>query len=230
MPKATLSRRVPWVWVSCSLSLLLLLPAGCKSAKEREVQRLQARAAYEQGLTNLADNRLSLGLASLKEAVQLDPDNAVFHNALGVVLLDLRRPAEAQEEFQRAVNADSNYAEARHNLGLAMAEQGRFDEAIVQYRKALSLPIYPTPEIAYYNLGRTYSQLKKPKEAEEALRAAIQLSPKLVAAYYELGVVLTGQGRRDEARAAFRAARDLDPSSPFVPAAVQALKTLGEGG
>lgn len=228
MLETTLSRRPPRHGVVLLVSVLLL--AGCASAKEREVQRLQARAAYEQGVRNLDENRVSLGLAALKEAVQLDPDNAVFHNALGVVLLNLRKPAEAQEEFQRAVDADSNYAEARHNLGLSMAEQGRLEDAVAQYRKALALPIYPSPEVAYYNLGRAYSQLKKPKEAEEALRAAIQLSPKLVPAYYELGVVLTGQGRRDEARAAFRSARDLDPSSPFSQAAVQALQTLGDGG
>ena len=212
------------------LFLGLLLLSSCAASQDEQVRRLRARSIYEQGLKNLADGQMSLGFSSLKEAVQLDPANPIFHNALGVVLLDLRKPAEAEAEFQKAVELDPNYAEAHHNLGLSFAEQGRYEQAIAAYRKAISLPIYPTPEVGYYNLGRAYAQVNKFREAEDALRTAIQLQPKLSAAYYQLGVVLTATGRREEAKGAFRRARDLDPASPFGQAAVEALKTLGEGG
>lgn len=218
----------------CALAGVLLLGVvlitGCASSQDEEVRRLRARSLYEQGLRSLADKQISLGLTSLREAVQLDPENPTFHNALGVLFLDLRKPAEAEAEFQKAVALDANYAEAHHNLGLSFAEQGRYDQAITAYRKALSLPIYPTPEVGYYNLGRAYAQINKLGEAEEALRTAIQLEPKLGAAYYQLGVVLTSTSRREEAKRAFRRARDLDPASPFGQAAAEALKTLGEGG
>ncbi|HEV8437312.1 MAG TPA: tetratricopeptide repeat protein [Methylomirabilota bacterium] len=208
----------------------LLLGIGCTSTRSQEVQRLQARSLYEQGLKSLADKNMSSGLAALREAAQLDPDNPIFHNTLGIVLLDLRKPAEAQAEFQKAVQLDPTYAEAQHNLGLSLAEQGRYEQAIAAYRKALSMPVYPTPEVGYYNLGRAYGLAGKLPEAEEALRTAIRLDPKLAAAYYQLGVVLTTGGRREEAKGAFRRARDVDPASPFGQAAVEALKTLGEGG
>ncbi len=227
MAQMTLSSGRPLAGVFC---VALLLLAGCASSKDEEVRRLRARSLYEQGLRSLADRQVSLGLSSLREAVQLDPANPVFRNALGVLLLDLHKPAEAQAEFQKAVELDPNYAEAHHNLGLSYAEQGQWEQAIVAYRKALSMPVYSTPEVGYYNLGRAYAQVGKPKEAEDALRTAIQLQPKLGAAYYQLGLVLTSTGRREEAKAAFRTARDLDPASPFGQAAVQALKTLGEGG
>ena len=213
-----------------ALLIGVVLITGCASSQDEEVRRLRARSLYEQGLRGLADKQISLGLSSLREAVQLDPENPTFRNALGVLLLDLRKPAEAEAEFQKAVALDANYAEAHHNLGLSFAEQGRYDQAIAAYRKALSLPIYPTPEVGYYNLGRAYAQINKLSEAEEALRTAIQLEPKLGAAYYQLGVVLNSTGRREEAKSAFRRARDLDPASPFGQAAAEALKTLGEGG
>src|SRR5262249_4978569 len=136
-------------------------------------------------------------------------------------------PAEAEVEFRKAVELDPNYAEAHHNLGLANAEQGRWDQAIAEYKKALSLPIYSTPEVAYYNLGRAYTQTGKPKEAEEALRTAIQLDSRLGAAYYQLGLVTYNAGRPDEAKMLFRRARDLEPGSPFGQAATNALKALG---
>jgi len=216
--------------LSALAALFSLGLQGCSSTKEDEVRRLQARAYYEQGLKSLSDRQVAPGLTSLREAVRLDPDNANFHNTLGVLLVDLRRPSEAEEEFRKAIALDGGYAEAHHNLGLALAEQGRYDLAIEAYRRALSLPVYATPEVGYYNLGRAYAQVNRPREAEDSLRTAIRLDPKLAAAYYQLGVVLTGQGRREEAKAAFRHARDLEPSSPFGQSAVEALKTLGEGG
>ena len=209
---------------------LLLLLSGCTSSKDEAVRRLQARSLYEQALKSLGDRQISLGLSSLREAVQFDPGNPIFRNTLGVVLLDLRKPAEAATEFRKAVELDPSYAEAAHNLGLSYAEQGRYEEAITAYKKALSLPIYSTPEVAHYNLGRAYSQTGRPREAEEALRTAIHLDPTLGPAYYQLGVVLSTLGRREEAKGAFLKARDLEPTSPFGQAATEALKTLGEGG
>lgn len=222
--------RAPALVHLLSVSALLLILTGCSSSTDGEVQRLQARSLYEQAVKNLADRQVSLGLTSLREAVRLDPQNPTFRNTLGVVLLDLRKPTEAEAEFRKAVELDPSYAEAHHNLGLSFAEQGQWDQAIAQYRKAIALPTYATPEVGYYNLGRAYAQTKRLREAEESLRTAIQLDPKLGAAHYQLGAVLATAGRAEEAKAALRRARDLDPNSPFGRAAVEALKTLGEGG
>ncbi len=227
MAKMTLSRGSA---LAAVLVLGILLHAGCASSTDEEVRRLRARALYEQGLRSLADKQVPQGLSALRQAVELDPDSPSFRNALGVVLLDLRKPAEAETEFQKAVDLDPSYAEALHNLGLSFAEQGRYEQAIAAYRKAISMPIYPTPDVGYYNLGRAYAQVGKFREAEDALRTAIQLQPNLGAAYYQLGVVLVGTGRREEAKGAFRKARDIDPASPLGQAAVEALKTLGEDG
>ena len=77
---------------------------------------------------------------------------------------------------------------------------------------------------------RATGLIRKPQEAEEAFRAAIQLEPVMVAAHYGLGLALSQAGRRDDAKAAFTQARDLDPKSPFSELAKTALKQLGEGG
>ena len=111
------------------LSLPLVLSA-CASTQDREVKKLQARSSYEQGVRNLSEKRVSLGMAALKEAIELDPENATYHNTLGVVLLDLKRPAEAQAAFQAALEIDKNNPEAHHNLGLAYAALGEPSRAI----------------------------------------------------------------------------------------------------
>ena len=208
----------------------LLILAGCASKQDEEVRKLQARATYEQAVRNLTENRLALGMAALKEALQLDPENAQYHNTLGLVLLNMGRPLEAQAEFQTAVDLDNNSPDLQHNLGIALAQQNRLEDAIAAYKKALTYPTYTTPEVAYYNMGEAYIRLRKPQEARESFQAAIQLEPTMVAAHYGLGLALSQSGRRDEAKAAFRQARDLDPASPFSELAKNALKQLGDGG
>jgi Tfp pilus assembly protein PilF len=203
---------------------------GCASKQDEEVRKLQARATYEQAVRNLSENRLALGMAALREALQLDPDNAQYHNTLGLVLLNLGRPVDAQAEFQTAIDLEKTSPDLQHNLGIALAQQNRFDDAIAAYKKALTFPTYTTPEVAYYNMGEAYIRLGKPQEAQESFRAAIQLEPTMVAAHYGLGLALSQGGRRDEAKAALRQARDLDPASPFSELAKNALKQLGDGG
>ena len=213
-----------------TLGLTLGLASGCTSAQDEEVRKLQARNSYDNAVRNLSDNRLALGMAALKDAIQLDPDNAQFRNTLGLVYLNLGRPIDGQAEIQAAIDLDKINPDYHHNLGIAFAQQGRFEEAIAAYKKALSFPTYTTPEVAYYNMGEAYIRLRKSQEAEESFRAAIQLEPMMIAAYYGLGLTLSQAGRSDDAKAAFRKARDIDPASPFSELAKSALKQLGDGG
>lgn len=226
----TLSRRGGVLGASLVAMLVLGWLAGCSSVQDEEVRKLQAKSTYDQAVRNLSDNRLALGLAALKEAIQLEPNNGQYHNTLGLVYLNLGRAVDGQAEIQIAVDLDKNNPDYQHNLGIALAQQGRFDDAIAAYQKALSFPTYTTPEVAYYNMGEAYIRLRKPQEAEESFRAAIQLEPVMVAAHYGLGLALSQAGRRDDAKAAFRQARDIDPKSPFSELAKAALKQLGDGG
>ncbi len=207
-----------------------VLLGGCATGKEAQVKRLQAQAAYERGLKDLEEGRMSLGLAALQEAVALDPNTALYHNALGVVYLNLKSQPEAIEELRRAVELDGNYGEALHNLGVAYAEAGKWEDAVRMYKKALSLPAYGNTEGTYHNLGWAYYNLNRLKEAEETFRFVLRLEPNTVSAHYLLGLVLLKAERRDEAKAEFRRARELAPDTPFGLAAQQHLKALGEGG
>jgi tetratricopeptide (TPR) repeat protein len=209
---------------------LFLLPACATTSADDEIRKLEARASYEAGVKNIAEGRISFGLAALRQAVEIEPGNALYHNAVGAVMLNIGRYPEAQAEFLKAIELDPTYADAYHNLGSAYAEQAKWEEAIGAYRKALAQTIYARPETTYNNLGYAYWALDRRKEAEDAFRAALQLEPKLVPSHFWLGVLLQKEGRQAEAQSHFRAARDLEPASMLGRRAAEVLKAMGDGG
>lgn len=207
-----------------------VLLGGCAGTKQvSEPQRLQAQSHYERGVTLLRDGDLSGAMPELQQAIALDRNVAAYHNALGVLYLQLRRPDLALEPFKRATQIDPNYAEAHLNTGTALAEMAQWNDAIPAYEKAISLPTLFDPQIAHHNLGLALYNVQRYADAERALRFAISLDPQMEGAYYNLGLVLIAEDRKPEAKLAFRRARELAPNSPFGQAAVERLKDLGEG-
>ncbi len=230
-----MSRRPGWAprWAGGGALVLLaaLWLTGCAAMDEAaEVRRLHARASYERGLAHLKDRQAALALSAFREAIALDDSVPVYHNALGVLLLELRRPDLALASFRKAVELDDTYAEAHLNVGIALAEAQRWEEAVTAYRRAIALPTLAVPHIAWQNLGLALYHLKRYREAEEALRFALSLEPKMAGAYYNLGLVLVAEDRTDAAKLAFRRVRELEPQSPFGQAALERLRDLGEGG
>jgi tetratricopeptide (TPR) repeat protein len=81
-----------------------------------------ARAALRAG-----DN--GLAIAELKKLLQLHPEFPDLHNLLGVAYDNEEMTDDAIEEFEISLRLNSNYLDARLNLGLALFERGRDAEA-----------------------------------------------------------------------------------------------------
>ena len=102
-------------------------------------------------------------------------DTAILHNKIGMCLLQLRRDPEAKREFQRAIKASKNYAEAYNNLGALYYNNRKFGAAIREYKKAIKL----NDESASFhsNLGGAYFSQKDFERASREYQRAIQIDP-----------------------------------------------------
>jgi spermidine synthase len=92
-----------------------------QEALEKEPGSTNARAnlgqiRYEQGADFLESRRYVDAEARLREAIDLMPDSAEAHNDLGVALASMGRVEEAAQHFQRAIQLEPGFAEARRNL------------------------------------------------------------------------------------------------------------------
>jgi tetratricopeptide (TPR) repeat protein len=163
-----------------------------RRALERREQLYQAAIdrdpRFAQALANLASTYLAMyweyfdrspeRLGRAKElaerAVELRPDLAEPHNALGLYfywgLLDYRR---ALKEFDAALTIQPNNSIAITNIGTVLRRQGRWLEAAETFRRALEFD--PQNAVLFWNLGGTLQYARSYSEADRALGLAIVL-------------------------------------------------------
>jgi Flp pilus assembly protein TadD len=156
-------------------------------------------------------------------ALRDDPSGAEALYGLGSVCLQQQKNQEARESFERAVRLHANYPgtmpRAWNNLGILAAREGRMDEAVENFRRALQFD--PDFLIALQNLGNAYRQQKRWKEAQDVLRRALQVSPDDPEANYSLGMVFAQLNDTE------RAYEYLQKALASRPAYPEALNNLG---
>ena len=136
---------------------------------------------------------------------------------------------QAEKEFRTAIEIDDSYSEAYTYRGRILASQDRWEEAIKCYRKALSNPLYITPDLARYHLGRALAHQGDLKASMEVLEDAVMVSPPSVPpaiTHLELGRVYYKLGYTARAREALKKVTTLDKDGEFAAAATELLAQL----
>jgi serine/threonine-protein kinase len=125
-----------------------------------------------------------------------------------------KKPAECIRCYQAALAIRPDAAVAHHNLGRALANVDRIDEAIEHFRKAVRLE----PEYAHAvsNLGMAFSMKGRSAEALELTQRAVALDGRSVKIHVNLADVLDDLGRTKEAIDEYRRTIALDPESTLA--------------
>jgi tetratricopeptide (TPR) repeat protein len=133
----------------------------------------------------------------------------VLAGCLAATARQLRFWQNSETLFAHSLAVTKDNGIAQNSLGLAFLQQGRVNEAIAQFQKALELqPDYVT---ALNNLGVAFIQSGRIDEAIERLDQAVAIKPNFAVAHKNLGRALLLQGRLDEAIAQFQKAIEFQP-------------------
>jgi len=108
----------------------------------------------------------------------------------------------AERIYREVLRAHPDSFDALHLLGVAQAQQRRFEEAERLISRALARrPDHPG---ALSNLGNVLSELGRSEEAIRSLKRALALKPDSAEAAYNLGNALNKAQRHEEAAAVYR--------------------------
>jgi len=164
---------------------------------------MQTAADYFQaGSPDLAD-------MICQEILQLKPRHADALHLSGILAMQRYNIDRAIELIGRAIKERPS-AEMYSNLGSALKAQGKLDEAVVSYRKAILCD--PKSAEAHNNLGLGLRDLGQLENSATSLRKAVALRPDFSRAHFNLGVVLRTLGQLEASVASFRQAAKIEPN------------------
>jgi tetratricopeptide (TPR) repeat protein len=117
---------------------------------------------------------------------------------------------DSETLFRHAIAVTTNNYIAHVNLGVALEDAGRLDEAVAENETAISID--PTWSVAYENIGSVASRRHRYAETVPWLEKASSLDPKDATIHNSLGNVLDKLGRVDEALTQYQEAVQLNPT------------------
>src|SRR5262249_46619578 len=121
-------------------------------------------------------------LRILQEGQYAYPADFWLNFELGYRFLGRKDSLGARPYCAVAVSRRPASAAAHNNLGNALRDQGKLDEAVAEYRKVIELD--PKLAFAHSNLGNALRDQRKLDEAVTESRKAIELDPKMAPAHY----------------------------------------------
>lgn len=137
-------------------------------------------------------------IAYLNEFLQSHPDAHEIRLNYARALVAEKRYAEAKQEFQKLLKANSTNANLAFTVGLLSAQIDDPAGADEQFRNALSLG-YSNPDAVYFQLGQVNEKLERFDEAARWYRA-VKEGDQFVAAQARYAVLLARRDGVDEAR------------------------------
>lgn len=112
------------------------------------------------------------------------PEDQFAWKVLGALWWKKDKTFEALNAMERAIKLNPLDASSHYNLGVALKELGKLDEAEVVYRKVIKLK-YDYPEV-YNNLGVVLQGMGRTKEAKESFKKELINNPYYAGAFWNL--------------------------------------------
>jgi TolB-like protein/Flp pilus assembly protein TadD len=147
-------------------------------------------------------------------ALEIDPDLAEAHGALGIYFMHHAWEwDEAERAFRRAITLDPNAVTPRSEFAHLLYLRGRHEEAIAIAGRAVELD--PISGTAWGELGLQYYMAERYPEAIHFIKRGLEFSPDLHALHWILGACYAEVAERDLAIQHLDRSAELSGRKPF---------------
>jgi tetratricopeptide (TPR) repeat protein len=168
----------------------------------------------------LVEGRVDAAAVEFRRAIQTDPTRAHFYVELAKALLSKKEGGEkeAQEALASALKVVQDSPKLLVLLGHTYRRQGKLDEALAQYTRAVADPKARNGE-ARLAMGGIYRERKDYPKAIESLQRSAEESVgqtwRVAAAYTELARAYEEQGDRTKAEETYQ--KSLNADEDYAP-------------
>jgi tetratricopeptide (TPR) repeat protein len=162
------------------------------------------------GMTKTPSDSIAKAEAMVQKAIAIKGDTAIANNLLSQIYLLKKDLDKAISYGEKAVEQTPNDAFTHHILGMALRNNGQYDEAISNHKKALQLnPVRPL--YILNNLARAYLYSKQYDKSISTWNEAIERNPDYLFAYMGLTNAYWFAGLEDQAKQAAKHVLRINP-------------------
>ena len=167
-----------------------------------------ARAYFNRGLASFGKGDWDDAIADYREAIRLNPTDAVAYYNRGLAYVGKREPDKAIADYTEAIRRAPDYADAYYARGNAFSGKGDWDDAIADYTMTIRVDSKYT--WAYYGRGVAHFAKREMDLAIADHSEAIRIDPKFAWAYCNRGNAWREKLDYDKAIADYDKAVELD--------------------
>lgn len=149
------------------------------STEQVRPDKKAAELNMQLGISYMQRGDYETALQKLQKAIRQDHNLASAQMTIAVLYNRLAELEQAEYHYKRAIKIAPNYSEAQNNYGTFLCQQGRHEESVERFLKAVENPLYKNPDQAYENAGLCAREIPDLDRAERYLRKALQMNPRL---------------------------------------------------
>jgi Flp pilus assembly protein TadD len=186
-------------------------PTNAQSAGQPRIQKLAnpLNDLLDEAQHDIDQQQFTAAIVPLQKVLAEEPDFAYGHFQLAYVYTALKKPKEAQAEYERAATLDPKMSAAYVNLGMLLLDAGENASAVSPLRKAVEL--LPAETRPRYLLAVALDRSGDRAGATEAFTELLHLDPNNITAINYLGWAALHAGRPADAETKFRHATEVEP-------------------
>jgi type IV pilus assembly protein PilF len=203
------------IWVpACWLAVLLTGCANHASApgapgnrtdivteSDEPDQRRRARLRLELATGYFEQGQINVALDEIKQSLMADPTFPDAYNLRGLAYMRLNDIPLAEDSFRKALALNPRDADAAHNYGWLMCQQGRYGDSSRFFAQAVANPTYTGKAKTLMAQGVCQVRAGQRTEAEQSFLQSYELDAGNPVTGYNLASLLNDRG--DLTRAQF---------------------------
>jgi len=168
--------------------------------------------AYEIILSNDAPN-YNKAIRLVEQIKRIQPTASYPYNTISIIQKKKNELEEAKKSVVAAIERIPRWTEPKSNLGKTYLREGKYDKAIEEFNKIITLN--PASSKGYANMSEVHFALGAYRTTEEYLLKAIRLDSLNPVLYDKYGYLELKRGNFSRSENLFRTSIRLDSSYPF---------------